>query len=107
MGAKEEYPRYNKRLSRDNRDPEPIPTLFPYLPPPPEMLEMTGSQTLLPVDVPKIGSSLPYQPPELLFNEIHKLSRNPARSYVGQLTPNQRGGEQLGEGGGVMVNSRQ
>jgi len=54
------------------------------LPPPQEMLEMAGfggagGGSLHPVDVPKVGSNLPYQPPELIFNEIHKLSRNPGK----------------------------
>ncbi len=44
---------------------------MPHLPPPPEMLEMQRN-SLFPVDVPKIGSKVAYEPPEVLFNELHK-----------------------------------
>ena len=44
---------------------------MPHLPPPPEMIDMQRN-SLFPVDVPKIGVDVPYRPPELVFDELHR-----------------------------------
>jgi hypothetical protein len=49
---------------------------FPALPPPPEMLAMTGGSSLLPIDVPKLGSRIPYEPPELAFDMFYRKAEN-------------------------------
>ena len=49
---------------------------LPNLPPPPEMLKMTGGSSFLPIDVPKLGSRIPYRPPELAFDEFYKRTES-------------------------------
>ena len=55
---------------------------LPMLPPPPEMLKMTAGSGFLPIDVPKLGSRIPYQPPELVFDEFYKKTEDQFTSPI-------------------------
>ena len=58
---------------------------MPILPPPPEMLKMTAGSSFLPIDVPKLGSRIPYQPPELVFDEFYKKTENQFTSSIKEM----------------------
>ena len=64
---------------------------MPMLPPPPEMLKMTAGSSLLPIDVPKLGSRIPYQPPELAFDEFYKKTEDQFISPIKEMFKSKMG----------------
>merc|ERR1719400_2487486 len=64
---------------------------MPMLPPPPEMLKMTAGSSLLPIDVPKLGSRIPYQPPELAFDEFYQKTEDQFISPIKEMFKSKMG----------------